>query len=184
MPARPSRVILGVFLLTAVLSAQAPQDTPTFRAETNYIEVDAFVTDKSGAFVRDLRKEDFELLDDGQPQEIATFSFVDLPVEPRPSRKETPVETDIVSNVGERRVYVLLIEPVNVNDPAKIRRAQNAALRFVDEALGPNDMMAVIHPYGSMSHAQAFTSNKALLRESINELPKSVLKAVPLIRVT
>jgi VWFA-related protein len=168
---------LSVAILITLLApglGGSDQQPPTFRAETNYIEVDAFVTDKSGAFVRDLRKEDFELLDDGQPQEIATFSFVDLSVDPRPSRKDVPVETDVVSNVGERRVYVLLLEPVNFT-PVRVRQAQNAALRFVDEALGPNDMMAVIHPHGSMSHAQAFTSNKSLLRASIEELTKSVI---------
>src|SRR5262245_46541720 len=168
-----------VFAVCTVLTlwAKTPQAPPTFKAEATYIEVDAFITDKDGAFVRGLAREDFELLEDGQPQEVATFSFVDVPVEPRSTRKEATVDPDTATNVGERRVYVMLIEPLDPNDVRKVRLTQNVALRFVDEALGSNDMMAVIHPQGSTSHAQAFTSSKTLLHASIEELPRSVFIA-------
>jgi hypothetical protein len=40
----------------------------------------------------------------------------------------------------------------------------------VDEALGPNDMMAVIHVQDWRSDAQSLTTNKQLLRTSIDRL--------------
>ena len=45
----------------------APQ-TPTFRLNVEYVEVDAVVTDRDGQFVRDLEQEDFEIFEDGKPQ--------------------------------------------------------------------------------------------------------------------
>src|SRR5204862_358290 len=55
--------------------------TPTFKAEVEYVEVDALVTDSKGQFVRDLTKEDFQVFEDKQRQTISTFSLVDIPVQ-------------------------------------------------------------------------------------------------------
>src|SRR5688572_23248664 len=65
---------------------QAPSDTPplppvTFRAEIDYVEVDAVVTDERGNLVKGLAKEDFEIFEDGKPQKVAFFSSVVIPVE-------------------------------------------------------------------------------------------------------
>jgi hypothetical protein len=51
-----------------------------FRSSISHIEVDAFVTDARGAFVRDLTRDDFEIFEDGRPRIVNTFSFVDLPM--------------------------------------------------------------------------------------------------------
>ena len=60
---------------------------PTFKVQVDYVEVDALVTDQQGSFVRDLKKEDFQVLEDGKPQTISTFSLVDIPIE----RAERPL---------------------------------------------------------------------------------------------
>ena len=44
----------------------------TFKVEVNYVEVDARVLDGAGNFIRDLRKEDFQLFEDGKPSEMTT----------------------------------------------------------------------------------------------------------------
>ena len=50
--------------LSVSLASQSPQSTsppiPTFRAEVEYVEVDALVTDEQGRFVPDLQKKTFE----------------------------------------------------------------------------------------------------------------------------
>ena len=44
-------------------------DAPvTFRSEINFVEVPAIVTDESGAFVRGLTADDFEIYEDGRLQ--------------------------------------------------------------------------------------------------------------------
>src|SRR6186997_457192 len=69
-------------------SAGAPQAPPdpqqpglTFRAEINYVEVDARVVDAQGRFVTTLTEKDFQLFEDGKPQKVSTFSLVNIPVE-------------------------------------------------------------------------------------------------------
>ena len=69
------RILPCLVLLAGV--AVAAQQGPTFKVAVDYVEVDAVVTDGEGHFVRDLTKDDFEVLEDNKPQAISTFSTVD-----------------------------------------------------------------------------------------------------------
>src|SRR3954468_2281184 len=93
--------ILLAFALCAVspLAGQSPQpptQTPTFRVEVNYVEIDARATDAQGNFVSDLTENDFHIVEDGAPQTIKVFTRVNLPVERQdaPLFKTTPIEPD------------------------------------------------------------------------------------------
>ena len=70
-------------LLGASGAAQAPQTPPsvTFQVEVNYVDVDAIVTDEKGNFVTGLTRDDFEVFEDGKPQKVEMFSYVELPVD-------------------------------------------------------------------------------------------------------
>src|SRR5262245_65747218 len=77
-------------------TAQGP-DTPTFRVQVDYVEVDVFVTDQQERFVRDLKKEDFQVFEDRKPQTISTFALVDIPIDRavRPLFTLQPIEPDV-----------------------------------------------------------------------------------------
>jgi hypothetical protein len=61
--------------LLLVLLAQASSQ-PSFKSGVNVVEVDVVVTDTKGQPVRGLKQGDFEILEDGKPVELATFSAV------------------------------------------------------------------------------------------------------------
>ena len=92
----------------ALAAQQAPPPAPravepppiTFRAEANFIEVDAFVSDAAGNSVANLTVDDFELFEDGKRQEVLSFAAVDLPIErrDRPLYAARPIEPDVRSN--------------------------------------------------------------------------------------
>src|SRR5262245_8543569 len=65
----------------AASPAQTPQSGVTFRAEANFVEVHAIVTDRDGAFVRELTADDFEIYEDGRLVKPTVFQLIDLPVE-------------------------------------------------------------------------------------------------------
>jgi hypothetical protein len=86
---------LGAPLLTGLAALFASGDTrieaqnedrPVFRVETRFVEVDAYVQDRSGRFVADLTKDDFEVFEDGVRQEVEMLTRVHLPVDARPTR--------------------------------------------------------------------------------------------------
>ena len=65
----------------------APQDLaqgPTFRTGVNLVRVDVTVTGRNGVALTDLAPEDFDIREDGIPQPIQTFQFVQLTGETAP----------------------------------------------------------------------------------------------------
>ena len=163
----------------ALVAAQAPapagglQDPQvTFRLDVDYVEVDAVVTDAAGSIVRGLTADDFEILEDGDPQEVEAFTFVDLPVEPArpPLFAETPIEPDVRSNAVpfEGRLYILVLDDYNTM-ALRTGRVRAAARRFVEEHIGENDLAAVLHTSGRPSASQDFTNSRPLLLSAIEQ---------------
>ena len=72
-------------ILTTVVVAQ-DQPRPTFRTEANYVRVDVYAT-RDGVPLTDLRREDFEILEEKAPQTIEQFEHISVrsagPQEPR-----------------------------------------------------------------------------------------------------
>ena len=168
-------VAAAIAALTVVVRGQ---QQPTFRGGIELVEVDAIVLDGRGRAVKDLTAADFEVLEDGKPQPVSTFAFVDVPVAPLAAAAGVETsEPDITTNTSEkeRRLWVMLLDTpvVEVNTFMKgggvvyTRLTQNVARRFVDEAVGPDDLLAVIHVQGSQSASQPFTTSKALALRSI-----------------
>jgi VWFA-related protein len=157
-------------------TAQTPPATPqppvTFKVEINYVEIDALVTDEKGNMVRDLKKEDFQVLEDGKPQTLTVFALVDLPVEraEAPLYSGTPIEPDVQSNEREfnGRVYMIVLDDMHTA-ALRSNQVKRAARQFIDRYLGANDMAAVIHTSGRGNASQDFTSNKRLLQAAIDK---------------
>jgi VWFA-related protein len=180
-----ARWTLALAVICAALVASHPgaaQD-PEFRSSVTQIEVDVFVTDSRGNFVRDLRREEIEVFEDGQPQQLSAFSLVDLPVPPR-SQERLSVEGDVTGNAptANGRLWVMLLDTpsgVGTGSPIYTRRTQNVARRFVEEAMAPGDMMAVVHVQGTSRSSQALTQNKRLLLDSIERFSRGSSNSGP-----
>ena len=53
---------------------QKTHDSDTLRIDTELVQIDVVVTDKQGKLVNDLKREDFQLMEDGKPQQLSHFS--------------------------------------------------------------------------------------------------------------
>jgi len=152
--------------------AAPPQQGPTFKVRVDYVEVDVVVTDRQGNLVRDLKKEDFQVLEDGKSQTINTFTMVDIPIEraDRPLFAESPIEPDVKTNEKpfDGRVYVMVIDDLHTRFGRSIR-VKTAAKQFIERRLGANDLMAVVHTAGPTDANQEFTSNKRLLLAAVDK---------------
>lgn len=71
----------GVILAAAcgAILAAAPEQ-PTFSTVTHYVTLDVLVTDHDDRPVKGLTRDDFRITERGRPQEIADFTFVEIPV--------------------------------------------------------------------------------------------------------
>jgi VWFA-related protein len=73
-------VMLGLVGSAALVGQQPapPQQPPTFRSSINLVLVDVVVRDRSGAVVKGLKADDFELQEDGVRQPILTFAYEEV----------------------------------------------------------------------------------------------------------
>jgi VWFA-related protein len=199
MTNRLSLVVLGCFLLGPIASGQQPapsapppapqpsgQPPVTFRAEVNYVEVDARVLDETGKFVTGLSASDFEVLEDGKPQPVTVFSVVNLPVEraPRPLFASRPIEPDVSTNLAgiDGRIYLVVLDDMHTN-VQRSNRVRMAARQFVERYVGANDVVAVVFTSGRSDAAQEFTTNQRLLLNAVDKFMGRKVRSSTLNRI-
>lgn len=187
------RVLLFLVLLGAAIGTPraqqqaAPDQTPppvTFRAEVNYIEVDAVVNDKQGNPVSGLTINDFNVLEDGKPQKVTAFGVVNIPVQ-RPDQPlfatgSAPIEPDVQTNEHlDGRLYLIVLDSLHT-EPLNGLRVKRAARQFIGQRLGVNDLAAIVHTSGRADQGQDFTNNRRLLMASIDKFVGEKLQSATL----
>ena len=165
----------------------APQQPPlTFRAEINYVEVDARVLDAQGKFVTDLKPEDFEVFEDRRPQKVTAFSLVNIPVErqERPLFASKPIEPDVRNNLqgADGRIYLLVLDDLHTT-ALRSQRTKLAARMFIERYIGANDLAAVIHTGGRTDASQDFTNSQRLLLQAVDKFMGRKLRSSTLNKI-
>jgi VWFA-related protein len=155
--------------------AQTPpadqQPSVTFRAETNFVEVHAIVTDQKGAFVKDLTQADFEVYEDGRLQSPTVFSMVDLAIERpfTPLNGNTPIEPDVraTTRTFDGRLYIFLLDDLHTY-VTRTNNVRELVKRFIDQYLGVDDLAAVVYTSGRQESGQELTNNRQLLKAAVD----------------
>jgi VWFA-related protein len=175
----PSRNLVGrLFLLSAVLlcllagaDAQTQEKEDVVRVESELVQTDVMVFDKSGKFVDGLGREQFELKVDGRPVPLAFFERVAAP----PKRGEgAPGVAAAAANAAAAagapgRTVIFFIDDLHLSlDSLNPTRA--ALTRFIDEEMAPGDLVAFVTASGQLGFLSQFTDNKAVLRAAAARL--------------
>ena len=139
-------------LLAAALSWPAfpqPPSDAVFSMDVKRVVLYATVREGKARFVGDLRKENFEVLEDGVPQQLISFSRDDVPV-------ATGILVDNSRSMLNKRDQVIA-----------------AAKAFV-RASNPNDEIFVLHFNEKISYGLpqdvAFTGDQKLLDEALDRM--------------
>lgn len=151
-----------------------PQDN-VLRIETELVQIDVVVTDKQGKLVRDLKRENFELLEDGKPQTISHFSVGTAgrqatwlrPTTAKAQGKAT--DNAVAPAVNAGRYLVLAIDDLHLA-PGSLLPAKQALLRFVEQQLGSDDQIALVTVSGALGMYQQFTNDREAIKRAINRL--------------
>jgi VWFA-related protein len=126
---------------------QQPPDRPTFRLEANYVRVDAYPT-ANGQPVADLTAADFELLEDGTPQEVTQFERVEVrALTAREERRDPTSVADGREQAGDprRRVFVIYLDTHHTTY-AGSHAARKPLVEMLERLIGPDDLFAVVTP--------------------------------------
>jgi VWFA-related protein len=130
--------------------ALGAQQSPVIQTETREVLVDAIVTGKNGAYVRDLNAGDFRVWEDNKEQVIKGFAL------------------ESASAAAQPRSLVLFFDETSM-EPRDQVAVRQAAASLIDAEAGPNHRMAVITFNGSVRIAQSFTENAGRLKDALNQ---------------
>src|SRR5579864_8889666 len=193
--ARLLATVLILALLLATLIAQTPsQQSPKFepgdfkfKVATEIVLVNVVARDKQGRPVQDLKKEDFTLLEDGKPQQIASFDYENVDLAPEaaaggPAQQtlnETPppsrpilTQKDAEEALNNKRVIVLFFDLTSMQ-PDEMQRAVDAAKKYVQTKMAAADMIAIVSLASSLRLDQDFTADRARLLKVLNRFTQS-----------
>src|SRR5262245_30479755 len=186
-------------LLTAatlpLTAGDQQQPRAVFKSGRDVVSVDVIVRDKSGAVVRGLKPEDFELREDGKPQEIASFSFEEINV------KAAPVETaELLAGVEDKvrdttsaaraaapaaaepkpgpmtadalagRRLITLVFDVSSMQPEDVQRAVDSAQKYVSEKMTAADLVAVATVGSTLDVLTDFTADRSKVATALATL--------------
>jgi VWFA-related protein len=179
-------IVAGLLLQTSVpaiaqQSDQIPSSPGRIRITTELVLVNVVARDKKGNLVRDLKKEDFTLFEDGRKQEISTFDFENADqvltagaAEPtvsgaageasllRTAKKAAPS-----LDARDRRLMLLFFD-FSAMDPEQIDRAVDAAKKFVSTKMQPADLMALVSLVTNMRVDLDFTDDRDSLMKALS----------------
>src|ERR1700719_501146 len=168
--------IVAAMLLALNASSQAPQQAqqPQYRVRvtSELVLVNVVARDKKGNLVRDLKKEDFTLLEDGKRQTISSFDFENVDELATAGAAEATVsgtaanpgllrstDQSAALNARDRRLMLLFFDFSGM-EPEDIERSVNAAKKFVQTRMQPADLIALVSLATNMRIDLDFTDDK------------------------
>jgi len=136
--------------------AQAVDEPAPIRVDVNVVNVLCTVSDKRGALITDLHKEDFEIREDGRKQVIRYFARdTDLPL------------------------TVAMLMDVSGSVRQAIEAEREAAGRFFDAVLRPTDHALLLGFSSTLVLWQDFTSSTERLRGALAQLHAIPFRGLP-----
>ncbi|HKR61558.1 MAG TPA: VWA domain-containing protein [Pyrinomonadaceae bacterium] len=161
---------------------QQEQDEDVIRISTELVQTGVSVFDKNGRFVEGLKKEDFELKVDGKPVEIGFFERVSAGTAREEAQvvavargdspakiKDAGKDASVPSLTGRGRVIIFFVDDIHIA-PENLKSARDTITRFIDNEMGPNDLVAIASPSGQIGFLQQYTNNKEVLKKAVARL--------------
>lgn len=186
---RASRLLLflyGILALASVAFAQSSSSaTPTppiFKAGATNVLVDVVVTGHHGNPVEGLSQDNFSVLENGQPQQIVSFSFHPSAT-PLPAAALPPLPAGVYTNAeaaaDNDTVDVLLLDALNTPPSGQVQ-SHRVMLEYL-KTLPINKPVAIFTLYTQLHQLEGFTTNHSALLKAVDEFTRSPQKS-PLLK--
>jgi len=196
-------VAAGLALSIAALSAQTPapatqqpatpaaptQDgaQPTFRVNIDLVTMDAIVRNPQDQFVADLTKDDFQILEDGVPQDVSSFTLVHggrvhnlLAPPPPPAQEGVILPPSRPRNDTTGRIFLIIVDDLHL-DFRNTGRIRDLFKRISRDLIHEGDMFSIVST-GPSSLAIDPTYDRKVLDESIKKITGNGLKPEDIIQ--
>jgi VWFA-related protein len=163
-----SVVAIALSMGPAALARQSqasPSQTPAIKSTGEEVLLDVVVRDKKGRAVNDLKSEDFQILDNGEPKKILSFRLVQGEEAIGAGGARTQLDP-----LRQIRLLTMIFQCWN-NDARRL--ARDAAVDLIKSELPQNVYIAVMTIDHKLEVLQAFTNDRNLLRQGIERANRS-----------
>jgi VWFA-related protein len=167
------RVMLSLGL-AATLAWQDPQRPPTFRTGAELVRVDVTVIDHKGRPVANLTADDFTVEEDGVPQKIQSFKFLEQTGERAPGDElsltitsQAHAATEVARD--DVRVFVIFWDEYHIPALIGAERMRAELANFIRTMPGPTDVIALMDPWTPISDLK-FTRDRDELTFAVGKL--------------
>jgi VWFA-related protein len=142
------------------------------RLNTELVQLRAVVTDRKGQLVENLTKNDFAVLENGQPREVSFFSVERAPVnatQTASANSGVAARSESLRAAAPSRTIVLFVDTLHLA-PDSLIRAKTQLKKFVDEQMTDSDLVAVVASSGTLGILQQFTRDRRMLKYAIDKI--------------
>jgi VWFA-related protein len=167
---------------------QQQQQTPTFRSTAELVTTDVIVRDaKTDQFMADLKPSDFEVLEDGVKQELASMVLIHggrayntLAPPPAPVQEGIILPVARPTNDAAGRVFLLFVDDLHM-DFSQTPRIRELFRKMLRNLIHDGDMWGMVST-GTSSISIDLTYDRALLDDAINRISGNGLKPTDIIK--
>jgi VWFA-related protein len=158
-----------------VVPAGQPGDPAVFRAAVNLVTTDVIVRDGRGQFIADLKGTDFEVLEDGVPQELASLVLIhggrafNMQAPPPPPAQEgiiLPASRPVNDAAG--RIFLFFVDDLHLTF-RETARTRDIFRRMSKNLLHEGDMFGIVTT-GPSSLSIQLTYDRKVLDEAIERI--------------
>ncbi|HET9479095.1 MAG TPA: VWA domain-containing protein, partial [Pyrinomonadaceae bacterium] len=153
-----------------VVTAQEPE---VVRINTDLVQTAVTVLDKKGNFVDGLQRDQFELIVDGKPRQIAFFERV---AAGSTRERELASRSLVVNSTAPLppatvpgRTIVFFIDDLHLS-PDSMNRTRMMLQHFLEREMNSKDNVAITSASGQIGFLEQFTNNRAVLDAAVGRL--------------
>ncbi len=165
LPPEPTETTVG----------QIPGAQPTFRAGVTLVTTDVIVRDEDGLFIPGLDRDDFEIFEDGVPQEIASLVLVhggrvfnQLQQPTAPVRPGIILPTARPQNDTAGRIFILFVDDLHLVT-SLTPKVRQVAMQISENLIHEGDLFGIIST-GPSSLSIDMTYDHQVLDDAINRI--------------
>lgn len=169
---RPALLLMVVGLVVGLvpISGQTParsDNQPIFRLSVSLVQLDAVVTDKRGRHVTTLGPGDFEVFQDGKPQQVTAVSYVEMDDGWVDTSGLPPLPVQALKPEDARRIVVVVVDDLRMSFES-IYRARRGIGEFLDRQFQPGDLGMIVTTSGA--GISQLTYNATMLKAAASRL--------------
>src|SRR5471032_2567843 len=171
----------------AVPNSATTQERPTFKVQVDLVTNDIIVRDEKGNFIPDLKKEDFEIYEDGVKQDITSMTVVTggrvtnvLAAPPPPPPEGIILPPTRPKNDVSGRIFLFFVDDLHLQFH-NTGRVRELFKKIAKELVHDGDMFGIVSS-GPSSIAIDMTYDKTRLDEAIKKIAGSELSPTEIIQ--